>query len=312
MNSRYCNMQIASACVVAVLASQAIAAPFAFDDVEFWVGSGANRAAVAIDWVENSTEEPALVWGYRWDGIASGRDMLTAIVAADDRLFAKLGNTSVNPVRLYGLGYDTDDDSDFGVCSEFECAVFDDLGFAYSGEIYVAAAATDTADQYREGWATGTGFWHYSISTVPGTNPYDGGHWSDTNIGMATRQLVSGDWDSWAFQLSTTPPFTSYAENPAAAASPYPPGDFNHDSKVDDADYAIWKSDFGSTIAPAADANHNGIVDAADYTIWRNHLGSSSGASAAVATAVPEPTALGLTLCASLYSLLRKRKGQFS
>ena len=113
MSSMRFKVQIVSVCVFAAFASPALAASFAFDDVEFWVGSGANCAAIAIDWVEQSTVEPALVWGYRWDGTASGRDMLTAVVAADDRLFAKLGNSSANPVRLYGLGYDSDDDGEF-------------------------------------------------------------------------------------------------------------------------------------------------------------------------------------------------------
>ena len=52
------------------------AQPFTFDDIEFWVGTGANRAALVIDWLENSNEPPALVWGYRWNGTATGRDML--------------------------------------------------------------------------------------------------------------------------------------------------------------------------------------------------------------------------------------------
>ena len=83
---------------------------FSFDDIEFWVGNGANRAALVIDWVENAADPPALAWGYRWDGAAKGRDMLTALVAADPRLFAKLGGTPGSPVAVYGLGYDADGD----------------------------------------------------------------------------------------------------------------------------------------------------------------------------------------------------------
>jgi hypothetical protein len=291
---------------------------FDFDDVEFWVGSGANRAAVAIDWVEDSTAEPALVWGYRWDESASGRDMLMAVVAADDRLFAKLGNSAANPVRLYGLGYDADDDGDFGAArtigDETEFTEFDDAGFAYSGEIFVAATATDSDDQYREGWATGTGFWHYGIPFTPGTNPYDGGSWSDFQSGMASRDLVDGDWDSWVFQLSTTPPFISYAENPVAAPSPYSTGDFNHDTVVDAMDYALWKSHFGSTSNPEFDASRNGVVDAADYTIWRDQLSSGGTGSASAATrVVPEPSALALIVFFMLWQVLFcQRKVMFS
>jgi len=55
-------------------AAVATANPFSFDDIQFWVGEGANRAALAVDWSYASTEPPALVWGYRWDGMADGID----------------------------------------------------------------------------------------------------------------------------------------------------------------------------------------------------------------------------------------------
>ena len=312
MSRRNCKMQIAkcklrigSVCLIALLASHVDAAPFTFDDVEFWIGSGANRAAVAIDWVEDSTDEPALVWGYRWDGIASGRDMLTAVAAADDRLFIKLGNSAANPVRLYGLGYDTDDDGNFGACNEIECTEFDDAGFAYSGEIFVSATAIDEGDAYREGWATGTGFWHYSIPAVAGTNPYDGGQWSDIQVGMALRTLVDGDWDSWVFQLSTTPPFVSHAENPVAAPSPYSPGDFDRDLLITVNDYSLWKSKYGSTSDPAVDANRDGVVNAADYTIWRDHYAAGTAATTRGTIGAPEPPLILVFVSAVLLILQR-------
>ena len=124
-----CKLQIAIACVFVLMPTLVIAAPFTFDDIDYWVGTGSNRAAFVIDWVENSTEPPALVWGYRWDGTANGRDMLTAIVAADDRLFAKLGDTSANPVAVYGLGYDADDDGEFALDDD---TAFDADGIAFT------------------------------------------------------------------------------------------------------------------------------------------------------------------------------------
>ena len=291
---------------------------FTFDDIDFWVGTGANRAAMVVDWVEDSTEPPALAWGFRWDGTATGRDMLLAIVDADERLFAKLGDTSANPVRLYGFGYDADDDGDFGACRLIEdeppeCTDFNESGVAYSGAIFVAATATDADDLYREGWATGTGFWHYGIPVTPGTNPYDGGQWMDIQFGMAGRTLVDGDWDSWTFQLSTTPPFTKFAENPQPAPSPYPPGDYDQSGGVDAEDYQAWKVSFGSITTPAADGNGDGVVDAADYTIWRDRL--SATASTAVVHGhhiiVPEPAGVWpalCTLCPLWLQFSRKRK----
>ena len=60
-----------------------------FDDIQFWTGSGTNRAAVVIDW-KDGKNPGALLWGYRWNGAATGLDMLKGVVTADKRLFAHL------------------------------------------------------------------------------------------------------------------------------------------------------------------------------------------------------------------------------
>jgi hypothetical protein len=68
-------------------------------------------------------------------------------------------------------------------------------------------------------------------------------------------------------------------------AHPLTPGDFNSDGFVDQADYQVWQSAFGSIDDLAADANFDGIVDAADFTVWRDNL----SAAPAPLIAVPEP-----------------------
>lgn len=63
------------------------------------------------------------------------------------------------------------------------------------------------------------------------------------------------------------------------------PGDYDIDGDVDQDDYSVWKSSFGSNLLLAADGNGNGKVDLADYTIWRNNLGAEAApASATLAT----------------------------
>lgn len=289
----------ATACVFALLASNAVAATFTFDDIDYWIGAGANRAALAIDWTDASTDPPALVWGYRWDGTAYGRDMLAAILADDDRLFAKLGGTPSSPVAVYGLGYDANDDGQFALDDETS---FDESGIAITGPAD-GSASLDPADYYAEGWFTG--FWHYGQANV---NPYDDGSWTSAPAGMSGRVLSDGAWDSWAFTNSTTPPFNAYATNPQPAASPYPPGDFDHDGSVTAADYDAWKNSFGSTSMLAADANKNGIVDAADYTIWRDQFATGAGPSAAMRLSVPEPSTLAIGSLGMFWQFFIRRK----
>jgi len=95
-------------------------------------------------------------------------------------------------------------------------------------------------------------------------------------------------------------------------------GDYDHNGVVNQADYTVWRQNFGSTTLLDADGNLNGVVDAADYPIWRKNLGKFwPGAGSSVAggqslglfnSAVPEPTTSALTWLAGSAFLLRARR----
>jgi hypothetical protein len=144
-------------CVLAVL----VVSGFAFGgvetfndvevDIESWTGTGSNEALLVIDW--NDEIAPAFkVWGYRWDGSATPRDMINAIKAADLRLFEADGgwNDTGGESTVYGFGYDADNDGG----SFIETGIGVETGYA-----------TDADDHYKEGWYYG--FWsHLGTSSV--------------------------------------------------------------------------------------------------------------------------------------------------
>jgi hypothetical protein len=80
------------------------------------------------------------------------------------------------------------------------------------------------------------------------------------------------------------------------------PGDYNLDGAVDQDDYEVWRTDFGSMDILDADGNDNNIVDAADFKVWRDHLGTSVMSPPGV-LGVPEPAAAVLVIVAAVVCL---------
>ncbi len=181
------------------------------DDVQFWVGSGANRAAVVIDWNDGKSAE-SLLWGYRWDGAATGLDMLHAVVNADPRLFANVQVFSFGTAVL-GIGYDLNDSGSFSVSPSL---TFDSGGWSV-GTPNDARGPTDSADHWLEGW--NFGFWGYNFRDS-GEVP-----WIAAGFGPSDRLLTDGGWDGYSFAPGFN--FTDPSE-PAIAPVPEPtvPGFF--------------------------------------------------------------------------------------
>ncbi|AEB08651.1 hypothetical protein [Desulfobacca acetoxidans] len=188
--------------IILVLLAVAMAAgpaqSFTFNDIDFWVGSGSNRAALVVQWFDPRMEN-ALVWGYRWDGEASGEDMMTAIAGAcdirssnngavvytttgaDSRLGAQLTTWSGfgGDKTLFGIGYDLDNDG----------------GFAYVNGADETGHAADADDLYFEGWYNG--FWSYWVED-DGDNII-GNNMTFSNWGMSARTLSNGSIDLWGW-----------------------------------------------------------------------------------------------------------------
>jgi hypothetical protein len=178
-----------------------------FSDVQFWVGTGANQAAFVVDWNDGQSAE-SLIWGYRWDGSATGMDMFRAIADADSRLFAHISTPGAFGVSVYGIGYDLDGDNVFGVSPSL---TFDGGGLAVENSPDDSRVATDTGDHWLEGW--NSGFWGYSLRSSSSSV------WESASTGPSDRQLSDGVWDGYSFAPGFA--FTDPSE-PSVAPVPEP------------------------------------------------------------------------------------------
>lgn len=205
-----------SGLITATLSTSAVASSVTtFADIDTWVGSGDQEAALVIDW--NDGKEPGL-WGYRFSGAKSGQDMFLDIVAAQPDLFARIGPGGPFGVPLYGVGYNRNGGS-FGISDDLgdESGIFDNSTIAETDvpdEIDGPAIANDPEDSYHEGWWTG-GFWSFWTSTGLPANS----GWGSPPFGANDRMLSDGDWDGLSFD-----PAFAFNDPPAVVLTVPEPG----------------------------------------------------------------------------------------
>lgn len=171
---------------------------FTFDDITNWTGTGANRAALVIQW-NNESEENAIVFGYRWDGEATGADMFRAVVSANPRLYGLIQMTSLG-YTIDGIGWDEDEDGDITLIDtghdnkvyESEDGLFIHPSTAYDYDNWKSG---DSDDYWFAGW-TQNGYWSYWVKdSQDETFSYSG-------LGATSRKLQDGSWDGWNAQVN--------------------------------------------------------------------------------------------------------------
>ncbi len=146
-----------------------------FDDISYWVGTGSNRAGIVIDWKDGKVPT-SLAWGFRWNGAATGEDMILAIAGSIGTTGEPAPNPGGDPaLTLYTIFF-----SGFG-------SAVQELQYDSGG-----------GQQHQEGGfsSISAGFWSYWTSNASLTLPTS---WVSSEIGMGARELTNNSWDGWSW-----------------------------------------------------------------------------------------------------------------
>ncbi|GGG62859.1 DUF5074 domain-containing protein [Epilithonimonas arachidiradicis] len=174
--------------------TQSKKADFSMNDIVYWVGTGSNKAAFVVQW--NDSKNPdALVWGFKWDGSASGEDMLKAIAKTDKRFFSLLYQGTQYGTAIGGLGFDLDGNDTNALYKNGNTTY---PLYPVDGVVNITAydfdyyTAKDTNDHWQSGWMS-KGYWSYWVK-----DPTDS-DFGYSGLGASSRQLENGSWDVWNF-----------------------------------------------------------------------------------------------------------------
>jgi choice-of-anchor B domain-containing protein len=144
-----------------------------------------------------------------------------------------------------------------------------------------------------------------AYDTYPGTSTNFNGNWGVFPF-LGYDKVLLSDRDRGLIILDVT-------------GLPAPTPDFNFDTNVNGLDFLAWQNGYGtlSGATPAiGDGNRDGKVDAADLAYWRANFGETGHQHATpAAAAVPEASTLALALVAAAGSFrrgVRQRSGSYS
>jgi hypothetical protein len=179
---------------LALLGSAHAAVIASLNDIQYWVGSGSNQAALVIDWNDGQTTT-SYVWGYRWTGSATGEDMLKAIAGAI--------SSAVYPTVPGAATPDGNGDPTLTLYLQ---------SFSFGDGIY----QIDYLAHSRGGFdPDSSGYWSYYVANGSSSLP---SNWSYSDVGMGSRALSNNSWDGWSWSAD----FVDSTPNAPISAVPEP------------------------------------------------------------------------------------------
>lgn len=104
-----------------------------WDKIQYWAGDpdGTNRTALVVDF-QKSDKPYGFVWGYRWNGVKNGEDLVRAVATQSSILTALVQYTGSMGSTLDGLGLsDGREELDYLMFDFDNASVADEISFGY-------------------------------------------------------------------------------------------------------------------------------------------------------------------------------------
>ncbi|MGM9864502.1 MAG: leucine-rich repeat protein [Lepagella sp.] len=149
------------------------------DSIKFWVGHGSKRAGLVL------YMDVIRVVGFRFDGEATGQDMLFALAKEDPRYFFSYTGSLFGAAILH-MGWDRNENGYFATANGAEYID----GVARIENYNTSGLNPLDPDDYSWGGWMGN-YWRYSVMD-PGQDSF-----STSGVGCASRKLKDGSWDQW-------------------------------------------------------------------------------------------------------------------
>lgn len=183
-----------------------------FNQIAYWVGDGRKKAALVIKFNDGSNK--AYVWGYKWNGDASGEDMFRAVAQDDPRLMLMTQRTNYNGT-VCGIGYYPDGRATANVTFDLDGAMQDSrINFRYLdsqpeastslGQTSRPGSSTEALakDAIEQGKATGI-IQHPFDHAHYGYSAYDYDYWKSASGELWRAAWYDGYWSYWTTDDAT-------------------------------------------------------------------------------------------------------------
>jgi hypothetical protein len=280
------------------------------NDIQLWTGSGTNRAALVIEWnspeVFNYSTVPApvanktMVWGYQFNGEATGSQMFNAILASDHRLYAVV--TDIGGTFVEGIGYNLNGTGNFGVTDgsqSYNATAFKN-GILLDSALNVdASSPTNTSDLYWAGyfgpawntWSELNDTGGLPASPNRGTNQFWDtvtgiqGQWEFAESGLDELPIKDGSW--LGFSVAAAGYDTNTADAATAAynfheqAPPSPDGTYVA-YVADTNDFAVQFISSSNVLTTAPYNNPNAVLGRPALTFFDVYDGEITNRSSII------------------------------